>query len=144
MRKIFFSLFFLILLSCSEKKDNIDLKFLNGIWEIQKVVLTDNSVKEYKINESVEQININKNKGTRRKVLLFYNGNFVLNNIIQEFRMEQKDKKYFLLNHTQFSEWKEVIETLNDSELVLKNEQGLEYHYKKRTDIKLGEDGKEI
>ncbi|WP_130735577.1 hypothetical protein [Flavobacterium sp. J27] len=144
MKKIVFSFLFLVVLSCSEKKATIDIQALGGIWEIEKVILADQRVKEYKINESVEQINLDKNKGTRRKVVMLYNGNFVLNNVIQEFTIEQKEGNVILLNHTEFSDWKEVIQDLSDTRLVLKNEQGIEYYYKKRTDIKLGKDGKAI
>ena len=49
-----------------------------------------------------------------------------------------------MLNHTEFSDWKEEIERLNGKELVIKNEEGIQYFFKKRTDINLGTNGKEI
>ena len=122
----------------------MDLQFLNGFWEIEKVVKEGETVKEYKINESVERFEFHNNKGTRNKVILLYNGNFVLNNVMQEFLIEEKEGTFYLLNHTEFSDWKEEIERLNGKELVIKNEEGIQYFFKKRTDINLGTNGKEI
>ena len=142
MKKILFISLFFILTSCSKKISSLDLQFLNGFWEIEKVVKEGETVKEYKINESVERFEFHNNKGTRNKVILLYNGNFVLNNVMQEF--EEKEGTFYLLNHTEFSDWKEEIERLNGKELVIKNEEGIQYFFKKRTDINLGTNGKEI
>lgn len=145
MRKaiVYFSLFFIIT-SCNENIKESDLVNLNGIWEIEKVIFSDLSEKEYKINEAVEEIQFDNKKGSRRKVRLVYNGNFLLNNVIQKFTIEKKENSFYMLNHTEFSDWKEEIKLLTNEKLVLKNEQGILYHYKKRTDIKIGRDGKEI
>ncbi len=144
MKKILFISLFFILTSCSKKISSLDLQFLNGFWEIEKVVKEGETVKEYKINESVERFEFHNNKGTRNKVILLYNGNFVLNNVMQEFLIEEKEGTFYLLNHTEFSDWKEEIERLNGKELVIKNEEGIQYFFKKRTDINLGTNGKEI
>lgn len=144
MKKILFISLFFILTSCSKKISSLDLQFLNGFWEIEKVVKEGETVKEYKINESVERFEFHNNKGTRNKVILLYNGNFVLNNVMQEFLIEEKEGTFYLLNHTEFSDWKEEIERLNEKELVIKNEEGIQYFFKKRTDINLGTNGKEI
>lgn len=144
MKKILFISLFFILTSCSKKISSLDLQFLNGFWEIEKVVKEGETVKEYKINESVERFEFHNNKGTRNKVILLYNGNFVLNNVMQEFLIEEKEGTFYLLNHTEFSDWKEEIERLNGKELVIKNEEGIQYFFKKRTNINLGTNGKEI
>ncbi|NHN25116.1 hypothetical protein FIA58_005430 [Flavobacterium jejuense] len=144
MKKTLLYFICFVLLSCSESIQESDLQLLNGIWEIEKVVSTDNVVKEYKINEAVEQIQFEDGKGTRRKVRLVYNGNFLLNNIIQEFTVEGKENSFFILNKTEFSSWKEEIKVLTNEKIMLENEQGIQYYYKRRNDIKIGKDGKEI
>ncbi|MVO10936.1 hypothetical protein GOQ30_17325 [Flavobacterium sp. TP390] len=144
MKKILFFALFFILTSCSKKISSSDLNFLNGFWEIEKVVKEGETVKEYKINESVERFDFHDDKGTRNKVIMLYNGNFVLNNVVQEFSIEEKEGTFYLLNHTEFSDWKEEIERLDENELVIKNEEGIQYFFKKRTDINLGTNGKEI
>jgi hypothetical protein len=144
MKKILSYFILFVLLSCSETIQESDLEKLNGLWEIEKVKLSDETEKEYKINEAVEQIQFENKKGIRRKVRLVYNGNFLLNNVIQKFTIEEKDNSFYILNHTEFSDWKEEIKLLTNESLMLENEQGMKYYYKKRTDIKIGKDGKEI
>lgn len=144
MKKVLSYFILFVLLSCSETIQESDLQSLNGIWEIEKVKLSDETEKEYKINEAVEQIQFENKKGIRRKVRLVYNGNFLLNNVIQKFTIEEKDNSFYILNHTEFSDWKEEIKLLTNESLMLENEQGMKYYYKKRTDIKIGKDGKEI
>lgn len=144
MKKILFVALFFIITSCSKKISSSDLYFLNGFWEIEKVVKEGKTVKEYKINESVERFNFHDGKGTRNKVIVLYNGNFVLNNVVQEFSIEEEEGTFYLLNHTEFSDWREEIEKLDEKELVIKNEEGIQYFFKKRTDINLGTNGKEI
>lgn len=144
MKKTLFYFVFLMLVSCSESIQEADLKKLNGIWEIEKVILLDGTEKEYKVNEAVEQIQFKDNKGTRRKVRLVYNGNFLLNNIVQEFTIEEKEQSFIILNQTEFSNWKEEIKGLTNEKLLLENEQGMKYYYKKRNDIKIGKDGETI
>ena len=144
MKKALSCFILFVLLSCSEAIQESDLQNLTGIWEIEKVKLSDETEKEYKINEAVEQIQFENKNGIRRKVRLVYNGNFLLNNIIQKFTIEEKDNSFYILNHTEFSDWKEEIKLLTNESLMLENEQGMKYYYKKRTDIKIGKDGKEI
>ncbi|WP_445455254.1 hypothetical protein [Flavobacterium sp. HNIBRBA15423] len=144
MKKVLSCFILFVLFSCSETIQESDLQNLNGIWEIEKVKLSDETEKEYKVNEAVEQIQFENKKGIRRKVRLVYNGNFLLNNVIQKFTIEEKDNSFYILNHTEFSDWKEEIKLLTNESLMLENEQGMKYYYKKRTDIKIGKDGKEI
>lgn len=144
MKKIIACVVLFVLCSCSETIKQIDLQYLDGVWEIEKVVNADVVVKEYKINEAVEQFQYKESKGNRRKVMLAYNGNFLLNNISQEFVIEEKEESFFVINKTEFSSWKEEIKLLTNAKLMLENEQGIQYYYKKRNDIKIGKDGKAI
>lgn len=138
---IYFSLLFIIT-SCSEKIKESDLTNLDGFWEIEKVKLNNDILKEYKINEEVEQIEYADNKGVRRKVVLLYNGNFLSNNIKQKFVIKKKEASYYIENKTDFSAWEEEMIALSKDKLVLKNKEGMEYYYKKRNDIKLETNGK--
>ncbi|NJM80754.1 MAG: hypothetical protein HC854_16165 [Flavobacterium sp.] len=104
--------------------------------------LANDILKEYKINEEVEQIQYVNKEGVRRKVVLLYNGNFLSNNIKQKFVIQKKEDSYFIINKTDFSEWEEEIISLFKEKLVLKNKEGMEYYYKRRNDIKLETNGK--
>ena len=139
---IFYLVTGLLISSCSVKVTKKDITNISGYWEIEMVELVDGSKKEYKINEEVEYIQFNDNKGTRSKVILLYNGDYLLNNIKQKFTIVERDGTFFISNSTDFSQWEEEIEALTDSKLVLKNKEGIKYFYKKRNDIKLETNGK--
>ena len=139
---IFYLVTGLLISSCSKKVTKEDITNISGYWEIEKVELVDGSKKVYKINEEVEYIQFNDNKGVRRKVILLYNGDYLLNNIKQKFTITERDGTFFISNATDFSEWEEEIEALTDSKLVLQNKEGIKYYYKKRNDIKLETNGK--
>ncbi len=141
-KTIAYFLMLFIITSCSEKINESDLINLDGFWEIEKVELNNAILKEYKINEEVEQIQYTDNKRVRRKVVLLYNGNFLSNNVKQNFVVKKKEASYYIENKTDFSAWEEEIITLSKDKLVLKNKEGMEYSYKKRNDIKLETNGK--
>lgn len=140
-RSITLGLILTLFFSCSTPVKETDLAKINGFWEIEKVELSNGEMKEYKINEEVEQIEFKDGKGIKRKVIMLYSGNFFTNNIKQEFTIEAKENNYFILNKTDFSTWKEEIEKLTDSVFLIKNEEGIKYHYRKRNDIKLEKNG---
>lgn len=140
-RIVIFSFIVGLFFSCATPIQEADLVKLNGFWEIEKVVLPNKDVKEYKVNEEMEQIEFKEGKGTRRKVIMLYNGNFLTNNITQEFTIETKNDECFLLNKTDYATWKEEIVELSDAILSIKNEEGILYHYRKRNDIKLEKNG---
>ena len=53
---------------CTRTVSKEDLKRLNGYWEIEKVSLPDGTVKEYKVNPTIDYVQIDGLKGFRKKV----------------------------------------------------------------------------
>jgi len=140
MRKIILLSFIgTLLLSCSQRvpvKDS-DIKKMNGYWEIKEVLLKDGSKKEYKVNETVDFIQITDKKGFRQKVMPQLNGKFLTNGIKETMILSNEDN-HFLINYiSQFGKYEEELLKINDSILVTKNHNGIEYHYKKFTPFSL-------
>ena len=140
MKKIFLlgSIFFL-LLSCSQRVavKQEDLKKMNGYWEIKKVLLKDGSKKEYKVNETVDFIQISNNKGFRQKVMPQLNGKFLTNGIKETMIVSSEDN-HFLINYiSQFGKFEEELLEITDSTLVTQAHNGNEYYYKKFTPFSL-------
>jgi hypothetical protein len=132
MRKyILISLFLVTLQSCKQKITATDLPKLNGYWEIEKVILPSGEKKEYKINESIDYFEIKDFNGFRKKVFPQLNGKYLINDVSENIKIEQKSGIYFLSYSTDYANWKEELIVLQDSVLVLKNTQKIEYHYKK-------------
>ncbi len=122
----------LILTSCQEKKaESFDVNLLKGYWEIEKVTLADGTIKEYKINENIDFFEIKNDSGFRKKVTPQFDGKFLVNDSDEKIKIEKFPEGTFISYKTEFASWKEKIKTLNKKQLVLENDQKIQYQYKK-------------
>lgn len=130
-------LFGIILSSCNQSITYKDVAKLNGYWEIKKVVLKDGEKKDYKVNETIDffelkQVQSNKKlMGFRQKVMPQFDGTYKTNNIKEIISISTEDGNYFINYSTAYGKWKEQIIEIEDSTLVLKNKDKLEYNYKR-------------
>ena len=131
MKWIYYGLVAMILFSCQPKDIGKNIAKLNGYWEIDHVVLPDGSKKEYQMNESIDYFEIKSKTGYRKKVMPQFNGKYVVNNQQEDILITEKDAKFFVNYTTKYSKFKEEIIEIEDSVLVLKNDLGYEYFYKK-------------
>jgi len=148
MRKtVLILLVLLIVTSCKKKISANDISKINGYWEIEKVILANGDKKDYKINATIDFFELhhpetsgqldNKMVGFRQKVMPQMNGTYTTNNLKEIISISNKDGDYFINYATNFGKWKEEIIELEDSILVLKNIDNLEYHYKKQIPFSL-------
>ena len=117
--------------SCKQKITDADISNLNGYWEIEKVELPDGDKKEYKVNETIDFFKIEGNKGFRKKVMPQLDGTYLTNDIQEDIVIEVKDGDALIHYKTTYASWQEEIIELTKDKLVVKNEQDLEYHYKR-------------
>ena len=131
MKKISLLLFALLLISCHSTIKKEDIKKLNGYWEIKQVKFSTGKTKAYKINETIDYFELKDNQGFRQKVMPQFDGKFKTNNIKETIKILKKDNSFFIEYNTTYGKWNEEIITIEDSTLVLKNNQNLEYTYKR-------------
>jgi hypothetical protein len=131
MKKVMLFLVFGALLSCKQSFVEADLQHLNGYWEIEKVILPDGDKKEYKVNETIDFFNIENKKGFRKKVMPQIDGTYLTNNIQETVKVDLIDGTASIHYTTPYAHWKEEIIELSKVKLVTKNQQDLEYHYKR-------------
>ena len=130
-------IFIMLLISCDSNVKKEDLKKLNGYWEIKQVKFSTGKTKDYKINETIDYIELrqaqfdNKLVGFRQKVMPQFDGKFQTNGIKEDIKLVEKDDTFFIEYTTKFGKWKEEIITIEDSALVLRNQEKIEYTYKK-------------
>lgn len=137
---LFVSLF---LISCQQKIKPEDISKINGYWEIEKVVFDQGEDKEYVVNESYDYFEIGKNNtGFRKKVMPQLDGTFIVNDTYENATVRFKDDQVFMDYSTPYAKWSEELIAISDKELVLKNEDKKEYHYKKTQSINILGDGK--
>lgn len=128
----------LVLTACGQKVSKADAKKLNGYWEIEKVILSDGSKKEYGINTTYDFFEIgNDYKGFRKKVSPQLNGKFLADDSSEAVVIIEKDGKIYLNYKTDYATWKEELKSISDDKMVIINQQKIEYQYKKATPINL-------
>jgi hypothetical protein len=131
MKRILLLIVLVSALSCKQKITEADLSNLNGYWEIEKVELPDGDKKEYKVNETIDFFKIEANKGFRKKVMPQLDGTYLTNDIQEDVVVVIKDGDASLQYKTTYASWKEEIIELTKDKLVVKNQQEMEYYYKR-------------
>ena len=121
----------MLLVSCHSNVKKEDIKKLNGYWEINQVKFSSGKTKDYKVNETIDYFELKSNKGFRQKVMPQFDGKFQTNGVKENIKVVENDNSFFLEYNTKFGKWKEEIISIEDSILVLKNKENLEYTYKK-------------
>jgi hypothetical protein len=138
MKQIFFcAVIVCLLVSCADKVQKEDLQKLNGYWEIESVKLPDGGTKKYGINETIEFIELKDDKGIRRKVMPQLDGKFIFSPNTEIITIQDSAGAYYISYRTDFATWKEEIVKVSDSAFIVKNNQKLEYHYKKHQKISI-------
>ncbi|MDI1317255.1 hypothetical protein [Flavobacterium sp.] len=131
MKKIGLFIVCLVLVSCHTGVKKEDLQKINSYWEIKQVGLPNGEKKDYKVNETIDYFELNDNEGFRQKVMPQFDGKFKTNDIKEIIKVVEKDNSFFIEYATKYGKWKEEIISIEDSTLVLKNKDKLEYTYKK-------------
>lgn len=137
MKNILLGFVLSLLISCQSKVDKEDIAKLNGYWEIENAVMSDGAKKEYKINETIDFFEVKNNVGFRKKVMPQFDGKYMINDQQENIKIIEKDNKIFIEYTTPYAKWREEILKISEDNLVLKNQQNLEYHYKKPTPFSL-------
>lgn len=131
MKRILLLIVLLSVLSCKQDISEADISNLNGYWEIEKVELPDGDKKEYKVNETIDFFKIEANKGFRKKVMPQLDGTYLTNDIQEDVVVVVKDGDASLQYKTTYASWNEEIIELTKDKLVVKNQQEIEYYYKR-------------
>ncbi len=136
-------LFSFLIFGCKEPIQSSDVSKINGYWEIEYVLLSDGSKKDYTINDSFDYFEIKGNQGFRQKVMPQLDGTFLTNNLEEAVTIVFEKDNVYLQYQTDYTKWKEELLLLSDTEMVLVNADKKEFHYKKTGPINLAQDGKE-
>ncbi len=130
-------LFLLTIISCNEVNPQLQIKHINGYWEIEKVILSDGNVKEYGFNPTIDFFEIKDTTGIRKKIQPRFNEKYVIAGKGEQFTVNLVKKNIQLHYKTSLTSWKETIITLKENKMVIKNEAGNVYFYRRHQKIKL-------
>ena len=121
----------LLVISCAKPDPESQKQFLSGYWEIENVTLADGTEKTYNVNTDIDYISITGDSGTRKKMKPQLDGSFITNQAAEEFTLTIENKKLRLNYKTPYSSWQETILEAEDSVMVVENQDGTIYKYKK-------------
>lgn len=132
----------LFFFGCQSKVEKESVALLNGYWEIEKVVFEQGADKDYPSNDSFDYFEIKEDAGFRKKVMPQLDGTFQANDLVETIRIRENKESVFLDFKTDFAQWSEELVSINEKELVLRNVEKKEFHYKKTAPITIIDHGK--
>lgn len=129
MRNYFLILSILFLTSCSNNASKM-VSAMEGYWNIDTVILADGTEREFPFSNHMDHFEIEGNNGVKNRVSPTFDGNFVNYGSPVPFTWESVDGKVVLTFKDGEERYQQILETCNDSKLVLLHENGTEYTYK--------------
>ncbi|WP_108868743.1 lipocalin family protein [Aquimarina aquimarini] len=126
-----------IFTSCSKNNPKNYTQYLNGYWEIKKVIMPNGNEKEYKFNQNIDFFQINDTSGIRKKVRPKFDGSFTTTGTSETFTLRIKNDSLRLYYKTSFATWVETVISAEENEIVIKNETGNVYFYQRYQKIEL-------
>ena len=121
----------ILFISCTTSVSESSLKNLNGYWEVEKVVFPDGTEKILPPSETHDYYEYKDQKGFRKKVTPLVTGNYLVNDLKDEFVVVQKEGVFCMNYKTFLSKWSEQIKSIDTDQLVLESEEHYQYYYKR-------------
>ena len=131
MKRLLLTVPLLFLIACTSKISKSDLHYLNGYWEIEKVVFPQGDSKEYELNTTVDFFTLEGNSGYRKKVQPKLDGSFTTSNDAELFSILEVKDRFYIHYKNSLSEWQEQIEKISDKNLTVVNEENIRYYYRR-------------
>ncbi|AXT60462.1 hypothetical protein D1816_08895 [Aquimarina sp. AD10] len=122
---------------CSKPNPDTFADKMNGYWEIEKVTLSDGTKKEYNFNQSIDFFEIKDSIGIRKKVQPKLDGSFIISKDVETFTLKIEGEQLKIYYKTTLTNWVEIIELVEENNMVIKNEAGNVYFYKRYQKIQL-------
>lgn len=127
------------LCACTQNPEE-QLTYLNGYWEIADVTTPDGKAKEFSLSQNIDFFEIQNNqKGIRKKVQPSINGNFTTSQSSENIDIEIRKDMLVLKYTTAFDHWEETVIEATKDELILLNENGNIYSYRRYEPILLSQ-----
>lgn len=123
--------------SCQQGNPEEIISHISGYWEIEEVSSAEGERKEFTINMLVDYFEINDNEGFRKKVAPQLDGTFKITDDAEKIEIKTENNQVQLQYSTPFDQWIETVLKADKNQLVLKNESGTVYTYKRFEQLNL-------
>ncbi len=130
---------FILLFFISCKKDHSTvINNISGYWEIEHVKFSDGSKKNYTINETIDYIEVNKDRtGFRKKMKPTFSGTYITSENKQSFKIKIENDSLNVYYKSAYTSWKETILSSSKKHLEIVNQNNVVYLYKRYTPLNL-------
>ncbi len=136
-RVLYYTLPLLFIISCATQSPKDHLQYIDGYWEIERVVLPDGTEKKYTFNQSIDFFEVKDSTGIRKKVQPKLDGSFIASNDSEMFILKTENDSLRMYYKTSLSTWKETIISAKENQIVIRNEAGNTYFYRPYKKIQL-------
>ncbi|MEW7291350.1 lipocalin family protein [Aquimarina sp. 2304DJ70-9] len=136
-KALYYTLLLITIVSCTTPNPENYIQYIDGYWEIERVVLSDGTEKKYNFNQSIDFFEIKDSIGIRKKVQPRLDGSFITTNDSELFTLKIEDDSLRMYYKTPLSSWKETIISAKENQITVKNEAGNVYFYKSYQKIQL-------
>ena len=134
---LIYILFIIPLVSCTQTPEE-KLTYLEGYWEIAEVASSNGGKKTFSMSQNIDFFEIeNQKKGIRKKVQPDIGGNFTTSQSSENIDIEINDDTLILKYTTAFDSWKETVIEASKDQLILLNDIGTTYTYRRYEPILL-------
>ena len=140
MRNLYLFVAFMVLWGCQTQSPEEMKGYLSGYWEIDHVESEHIQDMDFTFNSSIDFIDVEGDTGVRTKLQPNLDGSFTGSKTAESFVLKVENGSLNMYYETPFDKWKETVIRANDKELIVRNEDGIQYQYKKYEPINLFED----
>lgn len=137
-RLLIFSLF---LASCHSNPELSEVNKLNGFWEIEKAE-TPYGDKIYEMNQMVDYIKVNDQKGFRKKMEPSLLGNYKSSKNREYFTIKSQGDSLFFVYENNYDTWTETLLNIEEDQFIVKNKDNFIYTYKRHKPMNIEFDEK--
>jgi len=137
MKRIIYVIWIFTLISCNDNPEDF-IGFVDGYWEIEKVILPDGTERDYSYNESIDYFSISDSlSGFRKKLKPNFEGKFTTSKNAESLKIVIENDSLNIYYTTPFDNWKETVLYADSEKLKIINSNKNVYLYKRYTPLEI-------
>lgn len=137
MRSLYLLIASVVLWGCQQQSPEEMKTHLSGYWEIDNVHSKHIQEMEFTFSNTIDYIEVEGDTGMRTKLQPTMFGSYIGNKTAESFELKIERDSLNMYYSTPFDMWKETVIRATNQILIVRNEDGIEYHYKKFEPINL-------
>lgn len=131
MRSLYLFLACITLWGCQQQSPEDMKTHLSGYWEINNVQSKHIQDMDFTFNNTIDYIEVEGDAGVRTKLQPNFDGSYTGSKTAESFLLKIENDSLNMYYSTPFDNWKETVIRASKEELIVRNEEGIQYEYKK-------------